>query len=160
LTSSIHASDRRAARLAGLLFIATFVTAIAARVLFDPARTDLDYVIGAGADTRVLAGAAMELGLIIANIGTAVVLFGVVRRQSETLALGYVTARLVECTFIAVGLLSLLAASGLLVLLGAFDAGSVAQGVMSLPEIAWEASLGIYLAVKGFKASAPILARA
>jgi hypothetical protein len=31
------------------------------------------------------------------------------KRQSEGLALGFVTARLVECTFIAVGLLSLLA---------------------------------------------------
>jgi hypothetical protein len=47
--------------------------------------------------------------LVIANIGTAVVLFPILKRQSETLALGYVTARIVECTFIAVGFLSLLA---------------------------------------------------
>ena len=40
---------------------------------------------------------------------------------------------------------------------GAFDAGSAAQGIASLPEIAWEASLGIYLIVKGFKPSSPIL---
>src|SRR5215213_5601209 len=46
--------------------------------------------------------------LIIANIGTAVVVFPLLRRQNEILALGYVTARLVECAFIAVGLLSLL----------------------------------------------------
>jgi hypothetical protein len=32
----------------------------------------------------------------------------ILRRVSEILALGYVTARLVECTFIAVGILSLL----------------------------------------------------
>jgi hypothetical protein len=53
-------------------------------------------------------GAFLELLLIIANIGTAVVLFPIVRRQSEILALGYVTARIVECVFIAVGILSLL----------------------------------------------------
>ena len=46
--------------------------------------------------------------LIIANIGTAVVIFPIVRRQNEELALGYVTARLFECTFILVGILCML----------------------------------------------------
>jgi Domain of unknown function (DUF4386) len=229
---AIDPADQRAARIAGVLFILTFITAIAARILFDPVRNDLDYIVGAGADTRVFLGASMELLLIVTNIGTAVVLFPILRRQNETLALGYVTARLVECTFIAVGLLSLLSvvtlrqdaagadgdslvlagqslvaiyewtfvlgpgfvvgignglilgylmyrsglvprgmamlgliggplicASGLAVMFGAFDAGSAAQGIASIPEIAWEASLGIYLAVQGFKASSPILHR-
>jgi Domain of unknown function (DUF4386) len=53
-------------------------------------------------------GAFLELLLIIANIGTAVVLFPILRRQNEILALGYVTARIVECVFIALGILSLL----------------------------------------------------
>ena len=47
--------------------------------------------------------------LIVANIGTAVVLFPIVKRQNESLALGYVTSRVMECVFIAVGILSLLA---------------------------------------------------
>ena len=47
--------------------------------------------------------------LIIANIGTAMVLFPILKRQSEALALGFVTARIIESTFIAVGILSLLA---------------------------------------------------
>ena len=45
---------------------------------------------------------------MIANIGTAVVIFPVVRRQNEELALGYVTARVIECTFILAGILSVL----------------------------------------------------
>jgi len=53
-------------------------------------------------------GAILEMILIFANIGTAVVLFPVLRWQNEILALGYVTARVVECVFIAVGILSLL----------------------------------------------------
>jgi len=36
------------------------------------------------------------------------VLFPILRRQNEVLALGYVTARIVECVFIALGILSLL----------------------------------------------------
>src|SRR5207248_5966046 len=53
-------------------------------------------------------GVLLELLLIIANIGTAVVIFPIVRRQSEELALGYVTARLFECTFILVGIVAVL----------------------------------------------------
>jgi hypothetical protein len=70
---------------------------------------DPRYIVGAaGADNSVSFGALLELILIIANIGTAVVLFPILRRQNEILALGYVTARLVECVFIALGILSLL----------------------------------------------------
>jgi hypothetical protein len=36
------------------------------------------------------------------------VIFPIVRRQNEELALGYVTARVIECTFILVGILSVL----------------------------------------------------
>ncbi len=50
----------------------------------------------------------LELILIVANIGTAVVLYPVVKRVSEILALGYVTARVIESVFIAVGLLIVL----------------------------------------------------
>ncbi len=52
-------------------------------------------------------GALLELLLIIANIGTAVVIFPIVRRVNEELALGYVTARLVESTFILVGIVAM-----------------------------------------------------
>jgi hypothetical protein len=53
-------------------------------------------------------GAFLELLLIIANIGTAVVLYPILKWQNEILILGYVTARVMECVFIAVGILSLL----------------------------------------------------
>jgi hypothetical protein len=41
-------------------------------------------------------------------VGTAVVVFPILRRQNEILSLGYVTARLVECMFIAAGILFVL----------------------------------------------------
>jgi hypothetical protein len=69
---------------------------------------DANYIVGAGADTRIALGALLELILIIANVGTAVWLFPILKRQHEALALGYVAARLVECTFIAIGIVSLL----------------------------------------------------
>jgi uncharacterized protein DUF4386 len=73
-------------------------------VLDDP----VGYIAGAGHDTQILFAALLELLLIIANIGTAVVIVPIVRRQSEEGAIGYVTARLVECTFILVGILCVL----------------------------------------------------
>jgi hypothetical protein len=92
-----------------VLFIITFITSIPAVLLYRPLLKHHDYILGAGADKRVLLGVLLEILLIIANIGTAVVLFPVLRRINESLAVGYVTARLVECVFIAVGILSVLA---------------------------------------------------
>jgi hypothetical protein len=101
---------RRTAFLAGLLFIITFVVSIpAALVLYTPLLDHTNYIVGNGADARVAVGALLEMVLIVANIGTAVVLFPVLKRQDETLALGYVTARVMESVFIAVGILSVLA---------------------------------------------------
>src|SRR5215211_1216414 len=97
------------ARVFGVLYLITFFTSIPAFFIFyAPVLDDPRYVLGGGADNSVALGALLELILIIANIGTAVVPFPILRRQNEVLALGYVTARIVECTFIAVGLLSLL----------------------------------------------------
>jgi hypothetical protein len=223
-------SERKLARIAGVLFVITFVTSIPAVLLYHPILHNTGYITGSGHDTRVLVGAFLELLLIIANIGTAVVLFPILKRQSEPLALGFVTARLVESAFIAVGVLSLLAivtvrkdaagadagsltaigqalvaiknwtfllgpgfvvgigngmilgylmyrsglvprrmamlglvggplvcASGIAILFGVFDRGSAPQGIATIPEFAWELSLGIYLWVKGFKPSAILL---
>ena len=87
-------STRRTSFITGVLFIITFVTSIpAALVLYTPVLDDANYILGAGADTRVAWGAFLEVLLIIANIGTAVVLFPILKRQNEPLALGYVSAR-------------------------------------------------------------------
>lgn len=103
-------STRRTSFITGVLFIITFVTSIpAALVLYTPVLDDANYVLGAGADGGVALGAFLEVLLIVANVGTAVALFPILKRQNEALALGYVTARLVECTFIAIGIVSVLA---------------------------------------------------
>jgi Domain of unknown function (DUF4386) len=96
------------ARVFGVLYLITFFTAIPAFFFYVPVLDDPRYIVGAGADTSVSFGAFLELLLIIANIGTAVVLYPILKRQNEILILGYVTARVMECVFIAVGILSLL----------------------------------------------------
>jgi hypothetical protein len=223
-------APRKTALIVGVLMLLTFVTAIAARVLFDPVRDASNYITAGDADARIGLGAAFEVALILANVGTALFLFPILRRQHEALALGYVGARLVECTFIAIGLVSLLAVvllrqdlsgtaagdtatvenalvavyersfllgpglmagvgngivlgylmfrSGLMprglvifgliggpllvvsavaILLGVIDQESTPQAILTIPEIIWEASVGLYLTFKGFKPS-PLIA--
>ncbi len=101
--------NRKTALIAGVLFISTFVTSIVGLILYDPVLHQVGYITGAGADTRVTMGAFLEILLIIANIGTGVVLFPILKRQNEALALGFVASRIVESTVIAVGLMNLLA---------------------------------------------------
>jgi branched-subunit amino acid transport protein AzlD len=97
------------ARVFGVLYLITFITSIPAFFFYAPVLDDPRYILGGGGgDTSVAFGAFLELLLIIANIGTAVVPFPIFRRQNEILTVGYVTARIVECTFILVGILSLL----------------------------------------------------
>ena len=101
--------DQKRARWFGVLYLITFVTSIPALLLYQPVLDDpVGYIAGAGHDKRILFGALLELLLIIANIGTAVVIVPIMRRQFEDLSIGYVTARIFECTFILVGILAVL----------------------------------------------------
>jgi hypothetical protein len=100
---------RKSALVTGVLFLITFVTSIPALVLYGPVLNNASYIVGGGADGRVLTGAFLEVLLAIANIGTAVTLFPVIKRQSESLALGYVAARIVESAVIVIGIASVLA---------------------------------------------------
>ena len=137
-------SSRKTALAVGVLFILTFITSIGAALLYGPVIDNPNYVTGAGADSRVVLGAFLELFLIITNIGCAVLLFPLLKRQNEGLALGYVAARIVECTFILVGLLALLAVVTLRQHPAAgTDAGSLVAVAQSLVSInRWTFLLG------------------
>jgi hypothetical protein len=120
---------RKTALIAGVLFVITFVVSIpAALALYTVVLDHPNYIVGAGGggpevvfrthqtnvsaaapDGRIAFGAFLEMTLIVANIGTAVVLYPILKRQNETLSLGYVTARVMESAFIAIGLISLMA---------------------------------------------------
>ena len=101
--------DQKRARWFGVLYLITYVTSIPALLLYEPVLRDpVGYIAGAGHDKRILLGALLELLLILANIGTAVVIVPIMRRRSEELAIGYVTVRIFECAFILVGIVSVL----------------------------------------------------
>jgi Domain of unknown function (DUF4386) len=99
-------------RVFGWFFLATFFTSIPAyffgyaKMLDNPS-----LITGNGADptTGIATGATLEVLLIVANVATAVVAYPVLKRESEMGAIGYVSARLVEAMFIAIGIVGALA---------------------------------------------------
>ena len=102
-------STRRTAVVTGVFFLVAAFPAIAALGLYQPLLGDADYVLGAGSDAGVRAGAFLEILVAISVAGTAITLYPVLRKQHHGFALGYVCGRLLEATLIVVGILSLLA---------------------------------------------------
>ena len=102
-------APRRYALAAGTFYLITFAASIPAVFLLAPVLDHPDYIVGAGADTRVLWGCFLDLVNALACIGTAVALFPVVKRQNEAVALGFVTSRMLEAAIIVIGVVSLLA---------------------------------------------------
>ena len=220
-------SPRRTALVTGVFFLLTIAFSIPGALLYGPLLSDPRYVVGPGVDPQIALGALFELIVGIANVGTAVTLFPLLKRQHEGVALGYVASRIAESTIIAVGIASVLAvvalrqdaaagggaaviaagqalvalhgatfllgpgvlagfgnglllgylmyrsglvprpmalfglvggplvaASGIAVLLGLYPQVSVWSAIATVPEFVWEAFLGIYLVVRGFRPAA------
>jgi hypothetical protein len=101
-------AENRLARIAGIFFVITFIS-IPALPLYDQVLNHTHFIAGGGGDARVQLGALFEIITLIAGVGTAVALYPILRRQAESLALGYVALRVVESCLIAVGIVSLLA---------------------------------------------------
>jgi hypothetical protein len=97
---------RKTALAAGVLYILTFVS-IPTLFIYGPVKS-ANYIIGAGPDTGAIIGAILEIIVALAGIGTAVVLFPVLKRQNEVLALGLVAARVLEASTIFVGVVFLM----------------------------------------------------
>jgi hypothetical protein len=70
--------------------------------------SDPNYIVGPGPDTPVIIGAILEVIVALAGVGTAVVLYPVVKRQNEAAALGFVGSRTLEGAAIVAGVVSLL----------------------------------------------------
>jgi Domain of unknown function (DUF4386) len=133
--------SRRISFTFGVLFLITFATSIPALLLFQPVLDDpVGYVANGGSDNQIFFGAFLELLLIIANIGTAVVVYPLLKRENHILALGYVTARIVECTFILVGILAVLSIVTLSQQDAGGDEGAIAYTLAALKD--WTFILG------------------
>jgi hypothetical protein len=100
-------STRKTALVAGVFYLITFVS-IPTLALYGPVKNHRDWILSSGSHADVLVGGFLEVIVALAGIGTAVTLYPVVKRQNEGVALGFVTARVVEAGLIFAGVLSLL----------------------------------------------------
>ena len=98
-------SLRKTALVAGVFYLITFIS-IPTLALYGPVKNHRNYIISSGAHTGVLWGGFLEVIVALAGIGTAVTLYPVVKRQNEGVALGFVTARVVEGCMIFTGVIS------------------------------------------------------
>ena len=100
-------SLRKTALVAGVFYLITFIS-IPTLALYGPVKNHRDWILGSGSHTGVLVGGFLEVIVALAGIGTAVTLYPVVKRQNEGVALGFVTARVLEAAMIFTGVISLL----------------------------------------------------
>jgi len=101
------ASMRKTALIAGGLYLITFIASIPALALKGPVLDHVDFILGAGSNASVVWAGFLDVVTALACIGTALALYPVVRRHSETAALGFVASRVLEATIIVVGVVSL-----------------------------------------------------
>jgi hypothetical protein len=100
-------STRKTALVAGIFYLITFIS-IPTLALYGPIKNHHDWILGSGGHTAVLVGGFLEVIVALAGIGTAVTLYPVVKRQNESLALGFAAARILEASMIFAGVVSLL----------------------------------------------------
>ncbi len=99
-------THRKVSLAAGILYVLTFVS-VPTLVIYGPVKS-AGYILGSGSDMAAIVGGILEITVALAGIGTAVVLFSVLKKQNEILALGLVAARILESATIFLGVAFLL----------------------------------------------------
>lgn len=118
--------DRMNGILIGIFYIAAAVSAVIAVLLYQPILSEDWYNVAVnGLETTVLIGVMNDILLIVAAIGTAVMLFPYVRLWNEHSALAYLCFRFMEVVFIAIGVVGIL---GLLSLSSDYGSGHINEG--------------------------------
>jgi Domain of unknown function (DUF4386) len=100
-------STRKTALVAGVFYLITFIS-IPTLVLYGPVKEQRDWILNSGGHTAVLVGGFLEVIVALAGIGTAVTLYPLLKRQNESVALGFAAARVLEAGMIFTGAVSLL----------------------------------------------------
>ena len=99
-------SLRKTSLLAGILYLLTFVS-IPTLALYGSIHQP-NFILGSGSDTPVIIGGILEIIVALAGISSAIVLYPVLKKQNESVALGLVAARILESGTIFVGVAFLL----------------------------------------------------
>ena len=99
-------SARKTALVAGVFYLISFVSI--PTLLLYTAVHEPNFIVGPGPDTPVLIGGVLEMIVALAGLGSAVVLYPILKRQNQSMALGLVGTRTIEGAVIVVGVACLL----------------------------------------------------
>jgi hypothetical protein len=99
---------RKTALVAGVLYLLTFISSIPAVFLQSPVLNDPNFIISSVSTEQVRLGALFDIVNSLTAIGTAVALYVVIKRQSQSFAIGFVSSRLFEGTVLMIGVISIL----------------------------------------------------
>ena len=123
-------SLRKTSLVAGILYVLTFIS-IPTLFIYSQVK-GANYIVGSGPDTPAIIGGILEIIIALAGIGTAVVLYPVLRKQNESAALGLVAARILESGTIFVGVAFILSIVTLRQTGAGADSLATSQGLVVL----------------------------
>ena len=108
-------TNKKTARRVGVLFIIATVAGILSVAFLGSVLSDPDYLVNFSTNAnQVIIGALLDLLGAGAFVGLAVVIFPILKKHNETIAIGYVVARMIEavpCIIANTSLLAILALS-------------------------------------------------
>ncbi|NOU75565.1 DUF4386 family protein [Paenibacillus sp. LMG 31458] len=90
-------SNKKTARIVGILFLAATAAYILGNGLIESILNDPDFLNNVYLNkTQVIIGMLLELINSAAVVGIAIMLFPILKKYNETIALGYVAFRVIE----------------------------------------------------------------
>ncbi len=132
-----HKDAQLLGRLTGLFFLLTYATSIPpVLTLYVPALSNPAFVLGGAPDMGLTWGAILEIFLIIFNIASALAIYPVLKRRFPVLSLAFVSARLMESVFIAMGIIAVLALGTLRLQAGDADPAALT--------VVWQALVAVH----------------
>lgn len=99
---------RKTAFWAGFFYILTFVS-IPTLFLYQPIH-EPDYLLRNGNDNKMVISGILEIIVALSGIISSIILYSVLKKQNDSLALGLVAARILEAATIFVGVAFILGA--------------------------------------------------
>lgn len=133
--------DTRArARLGGLLYFSTHITSVLALVFYGTTLTDPF----SGSDSRIQLAVLLDVLLALGCIGTAIVLFPILRPHGESLTHTYSALRITEAAVILAGTLPMLA---LLTIRSQAESGLSAHMLVDLHQASFLIGQGLVISV-------------
>lgn len=130
-------SSKVSAKTAAIFYFISWVGSIAGLIFYGPVFKNSTYLTTGATDNHIIIGAILEMVCAFANIGTGVALFPIVRRYSESLALGYAALRTLESAVIAVGVLPILAVISLRATAGSAGTNELANSMVSFHNLSF-----------------------